>query len=593
MRLKIAVSGFHLRFCFAMLCWVVGMKRRTKNQPKKRLRYKWGTFICHVTADKKTFVTPLGKELQKFGVNVWLDEFILKVGDSLRQKIDEGLSKSRYGVVVFSPSFFQKKWPQAELDGLFDREMGGKKKVILPIRHQISIEELRKEVPLLAGKFVLDSSDGAPAIARKLVEEIRPEALKLDQSQADAQKASSRLLEQLEESGKNPTVAYRVTSGHGIAPKKFDLESLEKIEVKDAIASIYHSGMRIDLLPKDRNAYRKHPLTFKLSLQDAGVKKFLKAMETGRTQEFTAGEFGNLKISLESLPSFDGPATTQKLVIKPVAGTTIPVRVTFGSGPTVVVYDLMTHRTVRAGTLEAHGTLSGRDVPFVVHLRVRRKPSLDLQMTIKPELKGKSIRFVHKFVQMKRALWESGQIEIFDLESGTVLLAGKLSIPPASEKEIWFGRVVDAAAAIADFFGIDLKWPREITEADIDSLVLLKWMIEKKSYGTGARFTGVVTKTNENANLFETWKSGGSMCVTRGEPLVLLGAAIEGYTIAYCFEETKIAEFERTKDRLDRAAVGDQIEVKYEAQGDIWIKLWDIKENRPVEKPNHPESATE
>jgi hypothetical protein len=571
---------------------VIGVKGKPKSLAKKRPRYKWGAFICHVTADKKAFVTPLGEELQRFGVSVWLDQFILKIGDSLRQKIDEGLSKSRYGVVVFSPNFFQKKWPQAELDGLFAREMEGKKKLILPIRHQISMEELVEKVPLLAGKFVLDSSEGIPAIARKLVEVIRPEALKLDQSHADAQKANSRLLEQLEQLGKNPTVAYRVASGHGIAPRKLDVESLEKLEVKGAIASIYRSGTRIDILPKDRNEYRKNPVTFKLSLQDAGVKKFMKAMETGRTQEFTAEEFGSLKMSLELFPSFDGPAAAQKLVIKPLAGKAIPVRVTFGNGHTAVVYDFMTHRIMRAGTLEAHGTLSGKDVPFVVHLRVKRKPSLDILMNIKPELKGNSIRFVHKFVQMKRALWESGQIEILDLQSGTVLLAGKLSIPPASEKELWFGRVVDATAAIADFFGIDVKWPKEITQTDIDVLVLLQCMIEKKSYGTGGRFTGAVTKTNEIANLFESWKAGGSMCVTRGEPLIFLGAVIEGYTVAYSFDETKIADFERAKEKFDRAAIGDQIEVKYETLGDIRIKLWDTKENRPVEKPNQPESTT-
>jgi TIR domain len=451
------------------------VKKRAKNKGEKRQRYKWGAFVCHVTADKKAVVTPLGKELQKFGVNVWLDEFILKVGDSLRQKIDEGLSKSRYGVVVFSPSFFQKKWPQAELDGLFAREMGGKRKVILPIRHQISIEELIEKVPLLAGKCVLDSSKGVSAIARKLVEVIRPEALKLDQSQADVQKTNARLLEQLEEFGKNPTVGYRVSSGQGVTPKKFDLESLEKTEVKDAIGSIYHSGLRIDLVPKDRNEYRKNPVTFKLRLQDAGVKKLLKAMQTGRTQEFTAGEFSNLKLSLELFPS----AVAQKLVIKPIAGKTIPVRVTFGNDATAVVYDFMTHRTVRAGTLEAHSTLSGKDVPFVVHLRMKRKTSLDVQMIIEPELKGKSIRFVHKFVQMKRALWESGKIEIFDLESGTVRLAGELLIPAASETELGFGRMVDDLAMIADFFGIDLKWPKEITETDKDVLVLLKWMREE------------------------------------------------------------------------------------------------------------------
>jgi hypothetical protein len=62
------------------------MNTGAKKQAKKRLRYKWGTFICHVTADKKGFVTPLAKELEKFGVKVWLDDFILRVGDSLQTK---------------------------------------------------------------------------------------------------------------------------------------------------------------------------------------------------------------------------------------------------------------------------------------------------------------------------------------------------------------------------------------------------------------------------------------------------------------------------------------------------------------------------
>jgi hypothetical protein len=279
-------------------------------------------------------------------------------------------------------------------------------------------------------------------------------------------------------------------------------------------------------------------------------------------------------------------------VIKPRAGRTVPVRVTFGVGSTAVVYDLMTHRMVRSGTLEAHSILEGKDVPFLMHFRVKRKPTLDMNMTIKPQLKDRSIRFVKKFVQMKRALWESGQVEVFDLESGSIALAGKLSMAPASETEVWFARLVDDVAAITDFFGIDIKWPREITEADVDLLLTLKFMIEKKSYGSGANFTGVVVKTSENTNFVETVKSGGSMCITRGEPLVFLGTAIEGYTIAFCFEQTNIADFDRTKDRFDRAAIGDRIEVKFEAVGDIWVKLWDTRENRPIEKPRQSEGAT-
>jgi len=42
---------------------------------------------------------------------------------ALRQSIDRGLAKSRFGIVVVSPSFLQKDWPRRELDGLVAREI--------------------------------------------------------------------------------------------------------------------------------------------------------------------------------------------------------------------------------------------------------------------------------------------------------------------------------------------------------------------------------------------------------------------------------------------------------------------------------------
>jgi len=70
--------------------------------------------------------------LRARGIRVWFDAFTLTVGDSLRRSIDDGLAKSRYGIVVVSPSFLQKQWPQRELDGLVARESAGVK-VILPV----------------------------------------------------------------------------------------------------------------------------------------------------------------------------------------------------------------------------------------------------------------------------------------------------------------------------------------------------------------------------------------------------------------------------------------------------------------------------
>ena len=97
-------------------------------------RLAWDVFICHASEDKDSFVRDLACRLQARGMAVWYDEFSLSVGDSLRRSIDQGLSMSRFGLVVLSKAFFQKEWPQRELDGLTQREVEGEK-VILPVWH--------------------------------------------------------------------------------------------------------------------------------------------------------------------------------------------------------------------------------------------------------------------------------------------------------------------------------------------------------------------------------------------------------------------------------------------------------------------------
>jgi hypothetical protein len=53
-----------------------------------------------------------------------------RIGDSLRRKIDAGIARTRFGVVVLSHAFFAKNWSQYELDGLVVREMIGGKQII-------------------------------------------------------------------------------------------------------------------------------------------------------------------------------------------------------------------------------------------------------------------------------------------------------------------------------------------------------------------------------------------------------------------------------------------------------------------------------
>ncbi|ETR64973.1 MAG: hypothetical protein OMM_15028 [Candidatus Magnetoglobus multicellularis str. Araruama] len=66
----------------------------------------------------------IAKELEKRGLRVWFDEQILTMGDNLRRSIDYGLSRSRYGVVIFSSAFFKKEWPNREVDALIALDNG-------------------------------------------------------------------------------------------------------------------------------------------------------------------------------------------------------------------------------------------------------------------------------------------------------------------------------------------------------------------------------------------------------------------------------------------------------------------------------------
>jgi len=131
-----------------------------------------GVFICHASEDKVPVARPLARELKKRDVDMWIDEAEILIGDSLRRKIDEGLRKSDFGVVILSPSFFKKEWPQLELDGLFQREVANGKVVILPVIYNLSIEQLTEHSPLLAGRLGAKWSDGPKKVADVIMERL-------------------------------------------------------------------------------------------------------------------------------------------------------------------------------------------------------------------------------------------------------------------------------------------------------------------------------------------------------------------------------------------------------------------------------------
>lgn len=135
---------------------------------------EYDAFISHATEDKEDVARPLAERLASSGCSIWYDNFQLKVGDSLRHAIDKGLANLRFGIVVLSPSFFAKNWPEYELNGLVSKEMSQSGKVILPLWHKVSRDEVMKYSPTLADKVALKTADSTiDEIANQLLDALR------------------------------------------------------------------------------------------------------------------------------------------------------------------------------------------------------------------------------------------------------------------------------------------------------------------------------------------------------------------------------------------------------------------------------------
>ncbi|MCO5238356.1 MAG: toll/interleukin-1 receptor domain-containing protein [Chitinophagaceae bacterium] len=135
---------------------------------------KWDAFISQASEDKDTIVRELATALGKLHLKVWYDEFSLTVGDSLSKSIDEGLLKSNFGVIIISKDFLRKKWTDYEYRSLLSKEENGKK-IVLPIWHNITREEVKEFSLYLSDKVALDTSKHSVGqLSLRLLQVINP-----------------------------------------------------------------------------------------------------------------------------------------------------------------------------------------------------------------------------------------------------------------------------------------------------------------------------------------------------------------------------------------------------------------------------------
>ncbi len=133
---------------------------------------KWDFFISHAFEDARETAKPLCDALNAQGFICWYVDYALKAGDNMRASIDYGLSRSRFGIVIVSKQFLEKRWKQNDLNDLATREVEGKR-VILPVWHKMGFREVYDYSPILADRVAISTEKGVDYVVKRIIEVIK------------------------------------------------------------------------------------------------------------------------------------------------------------------------------------------------------------------------------------------------------------------------------------------------------------------------------------------------------------------------------------------------------------------------------------
>ena len=119
---------------------------------------EYDVFISHANADKENLIEELNESLKKLGVKIFYDKDELEWGDNWKDRILNGTKKAEFAIIVISQNFFDREWTERELNEFLNRQNRNGQKLILPILHNITVQQLKEKYPSVADIQAIDSS---------------------------------------------------------------------------------------------------------------------------------------------------------------------------------------------------------------------------------------------------------------------------------------------------------------------------------------------------------------------------------------------------------------------------------------------------
>lgn len=127
-------------------------------------------FLCHASEDKPEVVDPLFAACGRAGVSCWYDRSEVRWGDSLIDKINEGLAMAQMVLVVLSPRSVEKHWPRKEVSIALNREINRGTTSVLPliVGSTDEVSKILQTLPIISDKLYRIWKNDADAVASEL-----------------------------------------------------------------------------------------------------------------------------------------------------------------------------------------------------------------------------------------------------------------------------------------------------------------------------------------------------------------------------------------------------------------------------------------
>jgi hypothetical protein len=130
----------------------------TEDFPAAVSKNKYKVFILHYYKDRNSAAAALTDALTAVNLPVFYEDFTLEPGDDLAEKIKDGLTKYKFGVVIFSKSMLRASWKASDIRYVKEL-LTSDYRVLYPVWYNLMRNDVGACVPELADLVPRNAGD--------------------------------------------------------------------------------------------------------------------------------------------------------------------------------------------------------------------------------------------------------------------------------------------------------------------------------------------------------------------------------------------------------------------------------------------------